>query len=190
MVKSLRKIANIILIIWRTLAAKGRAMFVLCILLFLMSSAAKIAVPFYFAFTISQIQLGNEIGAVLIGLYALLFFLIRGIEEFRFGFYVYFEQLFQKNFYEHLLKRFYRIPLSHLETESTSTHAINIERGVSGIRQFLYQAIFALMPLLLETIVLIYFLGIKVSVMIAIAVALMVSGLIIITYKFSDIINC
>lgn len=164
-------------------------MFLLCLLLFLMSSAAKIAVPFYFAFTISQIQLDKEIGAFLIGLYALLFFLIRGIEEFRFGFYVYFEQLFQKTFYQHLLKQLYRTPLSYLETESTSTHAINIERGVAGIRQFLYQAIFALMPLLLETIVLIYFLGLKVSVIIAIAVALMVIGLIIITYKFSDIIN-
>jgi len=121
--------------------------------------------------------------------YGLIFFGIRIFEELRFAVYVYFEQLFQKSLSLKILNIFYFIPRDLARRQSPSETAIVVDRGLGGLRNVMYNLVFSIGPLLIETTVLVIVLAFKVSGIMAFLVIALLVIFVVITYHMTNWIS-
>lgn len=150
-----------------TLSGRSRLLFATSTVLFSVVSALRITAPIVFAWIVASVQdtaSGLIWGAVA---YASLFFCIRFLEELRFAFYISFEQEVQKAVALRTIDIFFRIPLSSSQARSPSENAIAVDRGLSGLRAVLYNGIFALAPVCVETAVLLIIIGFRINPLLA-----------------------
>lgn len=185
----MKDIVPIFAIIWRSLDGRGHVAFFMAFILFLVLAAIRVLTPFYFAFVVEAIQEGLfEPVKWLIG-YACLFAAVRIFEELKFAVYVYFEQYFQKSLVLMLLRRFFFLPKKEVEQQASTETAIIVDRGLEGLRGVMYNLIFSIGPLIIETLALMAVLAVNVSNALAgIALVLLVC-FVLITYLFTNRIS-
>jgi ABC-type transport system involved in cytochrome bd biosynthesis fused ATPase/permease subunit len=185
----MKAILPIFVTIWRSLDSRGHRSFFLAFFLFLSLVATRISTPFYFAYIVFRIQAGAFEPLLWFVGYAILFVMIRVLEEVRFAVYVYFEQYFQKSLALTLLRRFYLLPQSEVGSQASAETAIIVDRGLGGLRNVMYNLVFSIGPLAIETIVLIVVLARTVSLSLSAVVFAILVAFVLITYKFTNKIS-
>jgi len=185
----MKPIIPIFLTIWRSLNGKGKRAFYAAVVLFATMMVIRVATPFYFSYIIAGLQAGQSKIVLLLGGYALIFFSLRVLEELRFSVYVYFEQIFQKSLAMKLLERFFYIPRKTVLSQAPSEMAIIVDRGLGGLRNVMYNLVFSIGPLVIETLVLVIVLSHSVSVALSAVVVCLLVLFVWVTYKLTNRIS-
>ena len=185
----MKTIFPIFLTIWRSLNGNGKRAFYAAVVLFAAMMVIRVATPFYFSYIIAGLQAGKSETALLLGGYALIFFGLRVLEELRFTVYVYFEQIFQKSLAMKLLRRFFFIPRETTRSQAPSETAIIVDRGLGGLRNVMYNLVFSIGPLVIETLVLVIVLSLNVSVALSAIVVCLLVIFVWVTYKLTNRIS-
>lgn len=181
----IKKILRILGIGWAILDKTSKRIFYASIFLFLMTILLRVATPLTFSYLISFTHdTPNELYIVCLA-YGFLFLAVRFLEEFWLACYVYFEQVLQKSLILKTLGLYFSIPTPLLLKKMPSEIAIIIDRGLGGIRAALYNSIFALFPLILETFLLIIIIWFKTNIYLAFEIVVILGVFIYSTYSLS-----
>ncbi len=170
----------------KMLSKRSRLLFTISASLFALTTTLRVLAPIVFAGIIATAQdiVDGFVWGVLI--YSLLFFFSRFLEELRFAFYVSFEQDVQKVLALRTIDIFFRIPLSMMWVRSPSENAITVDRGLSGLRAVLYNGIFAIAPVSVESVVLIVIIGLRINPLLAVWTAVILAVFIFTTVRLSE----
>ncbi|EKC2245496.1 ABC transporter ATP-binding protein [Salmonella enterica] len=173
-------------LIWEMIDARSKIYFYLSILLFILTSILRVSTPVVFSYLISIAQEPLPYILLICIIYSILFCVLRFLEEFRLACYVYFEQVLQKSLILNTLKKYFKLPFFEAKKNTSSETAIIIDRGLGGIRVALYNAIFMLLPLVIECIFLLAIIYYKTNLLMVFEIFLILISFIFFTYFFSS----
>lgn len=171
---------------WAMTDRKSKFAFYLSVLLFLSTTCLRVSGPVYFAFLLNNIRGSADSLLVFVVIYALIFCAARFIEEIRLACYIYFEQILQKSLILTTLEKYFEISFEKTQQHSASETAIIIDRGLEGVRTALYNAIFTLLPLLTECILLLIVIGFKTNILLSAVLLALITLFIAATFYFSS----
>ena len=169
-------------------ASTGRSRLLLAasIALFALVVALRVSGPVVFAFIVAAIYAGTNDAIWGIGIYAVLFFLTRFLDEIKFALYVSFEQSIQKIIALRTIDIFFQIPFSLSRARSPSETAIAVDRGLGGLRTALHSIIFTLGPVILEAMVLLAIIGFRIGPLVVLQAILIFGTFLWVTAHLSE----
>jgi ABC-type bacteriocin/lantibiotic exporter with double-glycine peptidase domain len=170
---------------WMMLDLNSKICFFISIFLFILTSLLRISLPVTLAYIIKISNQEKNYLILMCFAYAMIFFTLRFMEEIRLALYVYFEQILQKMLVVNTLNKFFLMPFFAAKEHTASEKSIIIDRGLGGVRAALYNATFSLIPLIIETALLISIIWWKVGLQLAVEILLMISLFISFTFYFS-----
>lgn len=171
---------------WSMIDLKSKMTFYLSVILFIFTTCLRVSGPVFFAYLLQNLNGDGSFLIFLAAIYALIFCASRLLEEFRLACYIYFEQILQKSLVLNTLKKYFIMSFSAIRNHSSSETSIIIDRGLGGIRAALYNAIFTLLPLIVECILLLVVIGIKTTPFISAQLLLLIVSFIAATFYFSS----
>lgn len=174
------------LLSWRMLDLKSKMYLYVSIMLFFSTTILRVSTPVVFSYLVDITYQPVSYIVLICGGYALMFFILRFLEEFRLAFYVYFEQVLQKNLILTTLRKYFKMKFSSAKKNTSSEATIIIDRGLGGVRSALYNAIFTLLPLIFECVFILSIIWLKLGVILAMEILLILALFISFTYYFSS----
>jgi ABC-type multidrug transport system fused ATPase/permease subunit len=171
---------------WSMIDRKSKLTFYLSVLFFLLITGLRVSGPVFFAYLLQHINENSGHLQFLVIVYAMIFCISRFLEEIRLAFYIYFEQILQKSLILSTLEKYFTMSFDWVKKHSSSETAIIIDRGLGGVRTALYNAIFTLLPLLAECILLLIVVAYKTNFSLSAVLLILIILFIAATFYFSS----
>lgn len=171
---------------WLMLDRKSKITFYFSVFFFILITGLRVSGPVFFAYLLQNVNGTSEYLQFLVIVYAMIFCISRFLEEIRLACYIYFEQILQKSLILSTLEKYFTMSFEWVRKHSSSETSIIIDRGLGGVRTALYNAVFTLLPLLAECILLLAVIAYKTGIILSAELLVLITLFISATFYFSS----
>ena len=157
------------------------------VILFGLVILCRVLQPIFLSVLVSAILKGEESKWIMLGgAYAALFCLASVFQEIKTASYAFFEKNMNKSLSVHLIEEFLKINFMEVKQKPASEHAIIVDRGVQGIQAVFYHGMFAVLPIIVETILALGIIAFRVQIEIGVSCAILIILFAVVTYQISQ----